>query len=221
MNCEDYRELLVALQDGELTPSEVTMVQSHLEQCAVCRTELEEIRTFSGEIRHATALFRDASHRIQSTIRPEKLSQRNRFIRPAWIGIAAALVVIAVIFYLRLSDADAEKMADWGVQHYALVDQTHPVAGDAETVKQWFLQHHNLSVVPPARIDYSHLSGCKVAELNSQQVPLLRLEEKPVKAVFILPDRSLRFSSNSISKDGFHVEFWREQNSVYMSVMRE
>lgn len=221
MNCEDYRELLVALQDGELTPSEEQMVRSHLEQCESCRKELEEIREFSGEIRGATAPFRDATQRIQSKMSAKTLSPERRFVRPEWIGLAAALVAVVVFFYLRSPGADVKEMADWGIQHYVLVDQAHSVTGDAETVKTWFRQHHNLSVVPPARIDYSHLTGCKVAELNSQPVPLLRLEGKTVKAVFILPDNAVRSSSTSISRNGYQVELWREQGSLYMSVVRE
>lgn len=221
MNCEDYRELLVALHDGELTPSEEKMVRSHVEECELCRKELEEIREFSANMRGATAPFRDAAARIQSRIHSKTSSPGKRFINPAWIGIAASLVAIAVLFYFRSPRPDAIKMADWGIQHYVLVDQAHPITGDAEAVKGWFRQHHNLSVVPPTRIDYSHLTGCKVADLNSQQVPLLRLEEKPVKAVFILPDNAVQSTSASISRDGFHVEFWREQSSLYMSVARE
>lgn len=221
MNCEDYRELLVALNDGELTPSEEQMVRSHLEQCEPCRKELEEIRVFSGEIRGATAPFRESVSRIQSKVHPEATSSGRRWFRPEWIGIAASLVAIALLFYFRSPRPDAVQMADWGIQHYALVDQAHPVTGDAEIVKAWFREHHNLSVVPPSRIDYSHLTGCKVTDLNSQQVPLLRLEEKTVKAVFILPGNAVQSTSASISRDGFHVELWREQSSLYMSVARE
>ena len=41
MTCSSVRRRLVAFQDGELSPGEMTLVQEHLEKCASC-SNLEE-----------------------------------------------------------------------------------------------------------------------------------------------------------------------------------
>ena len=45
MNCHDARDLLSALLDEALDPSERALVQAHLEGCADCRRELDGLRS--------------------------------------------------------------------------------------------------------------------------------------------------------------------------------
>ncbi|HIC94068.1 MAG TPA: hypothetical protein EYP09_07450, partial [Anaerolineae bacterium] len=40
MNCREVKELLVAYLDGEVTPSERTLIQAHLAGCDACQREL-------------------------------------------------------------------------------------------------------------------------------------------------------------------------------------
>jgi anti-sigma factor RsiW len=215
MNCEDYRDLLVALGDNELSESEETLLKKHLQDCSECSKELNEIRRFTQQMHKTTAPFRDSVQRI--TV-PETI-KRNPWRLPPWAAIAAAFVLIASFWYLKFSGPDVEQLTSWGIQHYTLVEQTHPLSGDASTVSAWFQEHHHISVRPPQRVDYSRLSGCKFTEINSLPVALLRLEEKPVRAVFIMPQKSvLPMQQKVLYRAGYQIEFWKEDATLYMSL---
>jgi anti-sigma factor RsiW len=215
MTCEDYRDLLVALDDNELSESEATLLKKHLQECDGCSKELHEIRQFTQQMHKTTAGFRESAQKISA---PQK-GKRSSWRLPAWAAIAAAFVLIASFWYLKFSGPDVEQLASWGIQHYALVDQTHPVSGNEDTVRAWFQEHHHISVRPPQRVDYSRLSGCKFTEMNSKPVALLRVEEKPVRAVFIMPQKSvLPLKQKLLYKDGYQIEFWKENGTLYMSL---
>lgn len=215
MTCEDYRDLLVALDDNELAESEETLLKKHLQECSECSKELNEIQQFRQQIHKTTVPFRESAQRISA---PQTIKRRTSPL-PAWAAIAAALVLIASFWYLKSSQPDVDQLASWGIQHYALVEQTHPVSGDATTVSAWFQQHHHISIKPPQRVNYARLSGCKFTEMNSMPVALLRVEEKPVRAVFIMPQKSIfPLQQKSLYRDGYQIEFWKEDGTLYMSL---
>lgn len=222
MSCEDHIELLTGFVDEELSPAEETLVKKHLAECAACTKEVEEIREFNRQMHNETVSFRQATSRIESAVlreiqeKPAPFKLR-RFLQPAWI--AAAFVLLFLLGYQLLQTPnDQDRLIAWGVEHYALVDQVHPVSGNAETVRQWFQTHHQISVQPPQRVDYSHLTGCKMAELDSHPAPLLRFEEKGPKAVFILPSKSVKAGTRVAN--GFQFEFWTEGSRAYMAMSR-
>jgi anti-sigma factor RsiW len=215
MTCEDYRDLLVAFADHELTESEESLLKKHLQECGECSKELEAIRQFAQNMHRATAPFRESIQRISA---PQNVG-RPSFRMPAWAAIAATFLLIVLLAYLKFAAPDVEQLASWGIQHYALVDQTHPVQGNAATVHKWFQEHHQISIRPPVQIDYSRLAGCKMTEMNSRPVALLRIEEKPVRAVFILAQKSIfPFQKKVLYRNGYQIEFWKEESTLYMSL---
>src|SRR6266508_3807332 len=60
MNCEQVQSLLVAYLDGEVTPSERTLIQTHLSNCTVCQQELTLLFTARSRVR--SMLQRRAVH---------------------------------------------------------------------------------------------------------------------------------------------------------------
>lgn len=225
MNCEDYRELLTAFHDGELSASEVVLLKKHLEECESCSSELEEIRAFSREIHAATAQFREATKRIGATMRVRNsrqlVSQGPGWFQPAWLGAAAVILFLAGFLLLQSMDPNGERLASWGLQHYSLVDQTHPVRGNADSVRSWFQEHHGIAVQPPSHVNYASLTGCKMTELDSRPVPLMRFEGREVKAVFILPQNvAYQPGERVLQRDGFRIEFWKEGATAYMALSK-
>jgi len=217
MTCEDYRDLLVAFHDDELSESELNLVKRHLQDCDGCSQELAEIRQFAQKMHTATAPFRESVQRISA---PRSAGGSTRSFRiPSWAAIAAVLLLLASFWYVKFSGPDTEELASWGIQHYALVDQTHPFHGNAAKVEEWFQDHHKVSIKAPSDINYSRLTGCKFTQMHSQPVALLRLEEKPVKAVFILPEkRIIPFPDKVLYRNGYQIRFWQEQRTLYMSL---
>jgi len=64
MNCEQVQSLLVSYLDGEVTPSERTLIQAHLSHCTVCQQELTLLSTARGRVR--SMLQRRAVHAVPS-----------------------------------------------------------------------------------------------------------------------------------------------------------
>src|SRR5215510_5540048 len=64
MNCEQVQSLLVAYLDGEVTPSERTLIQAHLSYCTVCQQELSLLSTARSQVR--SMLQRRAVHVVPS-----------------------------------------------------------------------------------------------------------------------------------------------------------
>ena len=64
MNCEQVQMSLVAYLDGEVTPSERTLIQAHLSSCTVCQQELTLLSTARSRVR--SMLQRRAVHALPS-----------------------------------------------------------------------------------------------------------------------------------------------------------
>ncbi|MBN1550956.1 zf-HC2 domain-containing protein [bacterium] len=44
MNCEDYQKMIMGYLDGELDPVEIAELETHLNNCDRCRSELESFK---------------------------------------------------------------------------------------------------------------------------------------------------------------------------------
>ena len=64
MKCENVESLLLAYLDGEVTPSERTLIQAHLSGCTVCQQELDLLFTARSQVR--TVLQRHAIQAVPS-----------------------------------------------------------------------------------------------------------------------------------------------------------
>src|SRR6185436_19366385 len=64
MNCEQVQTFLVAYLDGEVTPSERTLIQAHLSTCTVCQQDLTLLSTARSRVR--SMLQRRAVHAVPS-----------------------------------------------------------------------------------------------------------------------------------------------------------
>jgi anti-sigma factor RsiW len=79
MNCGQVKALLLAYLDGEVTPSERVLIQTHLSGCTVCQQELNLLSTARSQIR--SALQRRAIQAVPS--------------REAWSRLEASLTEAA------------------------------------------------------------------------------------------------------------------------------
>ena len=85
MNCEQVQSLLVAYLDGEVTPSERTLIQAHLSNCTVCQQELTLLSTARSQVR--SMLQRQAVHAGQYRSTPAR-AHINHPRSPRWLNAA-------------------------------------------------------------------------------------------------------------------------------------
>jgi anti-sigma factor RsiW len=120
--CRGPRELIGALVLGALAPEERAALQSHLDGCADCRREAEELapvaqllgRADPDHLHEAPMPPADLPGRIAARIRRERRAGRRRRVRLAFAfsGAAAALAGIAAAAILLLSSDSGQPAAE-------------------------------------------------------------------------------------------------------------
>ena len=116
MFARHYRKHLSAYAHGEVAPDEAARVAAHLDACAACRTEFEEIRLgirLAESLPSAVApdrlwdgieaaLVRETANERQRASRPQTFfSSRRRMVAAAFATVLLALVVGGVWLYVR------------------------------------------------------------------------------------------------------------------------
>ena len=113
MNTPDHltNDLLVRAIDDELSPREISVVQSHLPDCEVCKRRHAEILRASGDIE---ALMAAAVPEVSNEDR-EALAQRldmahgivlkthGKTVRTAWWGTGIAAAILLAVFFASRS----------------------------------------------------------------------------------------------------------------------
>lgn len=86
--CQEVRERLSALLDGELTAASRAAVGAHLQSCDACRFELAQLSALEGSLAHLAApVPPHLAERVLARLRPQ---------RRAWwqnLAIAASFII--------------------------------------------------------------------------------------------------------------------------------
>jgi hypothetical protein len=234
MTCDDCRRDLLFYAGGELLPGEASAIEAHLRECGDCRLALEEERAFARDVHNASVQFRHTTKRVGDRLshEPRRATLRRtlpahslaRLARPgaAMAAYVALCVAAAAVILFRAQDPGTDRVVSWAVEHYPLIDQTHPLRGDAVAVREWFKEHHGLDVSPPRDADYSTLAGCKMTEIDSEPAPFLRFEGKDTSAIFMLPPgiRSAAEGKGVIRMSGYMIRVWSEGDCRYLKISR-
>ena len=108
MKCDLPIELLSGYLDEELSKEELARVEKHLNQCAACRKELEELRQLDQNIKKAAAEepSREFVFNLNRQVM-EKIRKRRRFslFRFAPVFVPVAVAILALIIVVNLPEA--------------------------------------------------------------------------------------------------------------------
>lgn len=188
MNCEDYRQTIAAdpSYDGGA---------AHLSACADCRALRDEMRALDRKIGRALAIEVPSLSMPQlpqvDTADVVPLAGRQRFTMPAWMAVAAMLVLGAFIGIRMLGgDVTYPSLADEIVAHldhepYALRVTDRPVA-DSRLAK----------VVPASVANMNHDAGlityAQTCVINGRKIPHLVVQgERGPVTILLLPDEMI------------------------------
>lgn len=138
MNHEQFKILLNAYLDGEVTRAQKEAIEEHLKQCAECRDTLESLKKVSHAVR---SLER---HKYAGTVnyRPKPAADpAHSGSRLAWLPLAAGLLVTAgVSFYAGRESLNlpmAFKAKDLARERIVLVPSSEgPQANEAREVEK-------------------------------------------------------------------------------------
>jgi anti-sigma factor RsiW len=115
MTCERWEPLLSAYLDGELTASDVSQLEGHLETCEPCREELVSFRELSGMLATEPEpdpffLTRFRARRDEEMMGTGSVQIWRRLAVRLLPLAAAALIGAAAVIWLSVEEAGLEEL---------------------------------------------------------------------------------------------------------------
>jgi hypothetical protein len=100
MKCKKYREQIILFMYGELSDSEQTELEQHVQTCSACTADLEYTRKVFSRIEEADPVeipeagWDKVWNRIESGIHPYQRPRAGWIPIPRWVPVTAGLVAI-------------------------------------------------------------------------------------------------------------------------------
>src|SRR6266478_864028 len=202
MNCSRANYVMPLYLSSELDTKVMAEFELHLQQCAVCAREVEQIRLNDDLLRNAFARrpldARALRARFWSQISISK-NKRLRFRRPVYVLPIAALLFLTIgagIIYFTLPDTSSQTVYASAVDdHTEEVVQRAPIDGWRETpeeieklLRKELGNSEVMRKLAPA--DYK-LARARLCDLGSEQyVHLVYKNEQREISIFIRPKGS-------------------------------
>ena len=236
MKCQQAQDLLHAYVDEELDLSAQVLLDTHLQSCVPCATQLQAVRGLRTAMQGATLGYRapaELTIRIQQQIKKE--STPHFFNSPHRFAIAASWIVVAVVSWQAalfvatpsVNELYQQDVINNHVRSLLANHVTDILSADQHTVKPWFV----------GKLDFSPL----VVDLTTQGFPLLggRLDYlggRPVAAlvytrrqhvinVFIRPRDPLNVKTAVghaplalAAQHGYHLVAWQHVGVDYWAI---
>src|SRR5215216_1730469 len=192
MTHRDVWEMLDQFLDGALAADARWAVAAHLEECAVCRTQVAtqaRLRRMVRERLTAVAPPPGLSGRLSSALAAEGVAPRAdargprspfpiRLVALLGPALAALWLVVALAVPAARSNADLPKELVATHTLFAHDESLLDIAGDAATVTTWFRDTAGLQVSAPELENYT-LVGGRLITLQGRPVAQLVYEGKP------------------------------------------
>ncbi len=232
MNCQQARILIDGYLDGELELGRSLELERHMRGCDACTRVYQAQRALRAAI-NASSLAYQAPAQIRQRIRGA-VRQADRAANPArmpqgrWLGLAAALLVVAIVagtlaYALSAPKADdrvAEEVLASHVRSLMANHLTDVASTDQHTVKPWFDGKLDFS---PTVIDLKSqgfpLAGGRLDFLDNQPVAALVYQRRlHVINLFIWPAAATATVPHDLVQQGYQLLYWREGAMNYWAV---
>ena len=214
-------------------------IEQHVEQCAQCRSALEDLRRIRSTLRenltdhHASASLRA---RLELALERESGSQttpRRRIARRSgwpswqfWMGslsggglVAACAALLAFTVWMPRPQP---LVGDLVSAHVRSLMSTHPIdviSTDRHTVKPWFAGHADVSpVVADFETQGFRLVGGRADYLEHQRAAVMVYEHGAHTINVFSFAAGSRALPSSVTRDGYHVACWTAKDLDYCAV---
>lgn len=158
MKCEEAREFITALIDGELTQRERADTESHLGECLRCRSAYERERAVKKQIRElglGTMMPAGLESRVVAGLDAvltgsgfSSWSTVRWFPRPAF-AVAVAAILVVTIFYMTKPRGEPVSVAVLGIQEkLASGGLALHTARDQDELRNWQINAVNGKFAP-------------------------------------------------------------------------
>ena len=229
MACETWKTKLELYLDGELSPEEGRVFDTHARTCPSCAADaLARLQT-KRSIQAAGVRFTPSAEFRKRVQRRIAAPQRSSF-RLAWLtgAVALALLMIAVGLNYRnqqqlRTQSVLTEIADLHVATLASASPVDVVSTDRHTVKPWFAGKIPFSFDLPelGNSDFSLLGGRMTYLDHAPGAHLIYQVRKHRISVFIFPEDSLpgfRQISTPTKQLSFNMETWTHGGLRYFAI---
>ena len=235
MNCEFVQTTAHAYFDGELDALRSADFEDHLEICAECNAELEQISSLHERLQESD-LFQQASAQLVDRVRaqisgdatgkrPKVFTFRRPFLISAFGALAAVAASIAIVFLVFQPHSQETRITaeliDAHVRSLQPGHLTDVLSTDQHTVKPWF--DGKLDFIPPVS-DFSQqgfpLVGGRLDIIDGRNVAaLVYSRRKHFMNVFVWPYRERESNlAGSGSRQGYNWLRWKSGDMEFFLV---
>ena len=231
MTCRETKNLLTAYVDGELDSAGSLSIESHVQGCALCLAELENLHALSSAIQNGGLRFK-APHRLKkniaAAIRAEHPKAARTFSGWRWASALAAVVLIVAVWTaaIRWSTSSEETLLvnDIVSSHVRSTMANHitdVASSDSHTVKPWFAG--KLDYSPPAK-DLTEqgfrLVGGRLDYIDNRPVAALVYQRSQhLINLFVWPSTNSGIKAeDELTRQGYNLIHWTKSGMTYWLV---
>lgn len=223
MNCRETKEILNAYVDGELDSTGSLGVEKHVQACASCLAEVENLQSLSSAIQSGGLRFAAPPHvrkNVQAAVRAANPVSRRAFFDWRWASAFAAVLVMFVAVYwfrpspenLLVNDIISSHIRSTMANHI-----TDVASSDSHTVKPWF--SGKLDYSPPAK-DLTEqgfrLIGGRLDYLENRTVAALVYQRSQhLINLFVWPSNDTTSTHVEMARQGYNIIHWTQSGMTY------
>jgi anti-sigma factor RsiW len=222
---------LSAFFDGELEAAPAADVERHLQECASCRAQLQELEQMRTALRAVSAtqqVPKALRERVTRALDQEPKSGIARPVqrRPFWWGVlsggvaTAAAALFAVVIWLHpIQPSLVDELLGAHLQSTRSHHLVDVVSTDRHTVKPWFAGRADVSPVVAdfAPVGY-RLIGGRVDDIAQQHsaVTVYQHGEHIISVYSWVAGR--KSLPRNMTRRGYHLAFWQASDVAYCAV---
>jgi anti-sigma factor RsiW len=227
MTCRETKNLLNAYVDGELDSAGSLGVEKHVQGCASCLTDAENLHALALAIENGGLRF-TASQRlktnVQAALREANPAPTRSIFNWRWGSAVAAAVLIVVVSMQWLKPSQETLMNEIVSSHVRSMMANHitdVASSDRHTVKPWF--SGKLDYSPPVKdlTDQGfRLLGGRLDYVDSRPVAALVYQRSQhLINLFVWPSNNIvTKQEDQLTRQGYNLIHWTQSGMSYRLV---
>jgi anti-sigma factor RsiW len=227
MTCRETKNLLNAYVDGELDSAGSLGVEKHVQGCASCLTDAENLHALASAIENGGLRFTAPQRlktNVQAALREANPAPTRSIFNWRWGSAVAAAVLIVVVSMQWLKPSQETLMNEIVSSHVRSMMANHitdVASSDRHTVKPWF--SGKLDYSPPVKdlTDQGfRLLGGRLDYVDSRPVAALVYQRSQhLINLFVWPsNNTVTKQEDQLTRQGYNLIHWTQSGMSYWLV---
>jgi anti-sigma factor RsiW len=227
MTCRETKNLLNAYVDGELDSAGSLGVEKHVQGCASCLTDVENLHALASEIENGGLRFTAPQRlktNVQAAISEANPAPTRSIFNWRWASAVAAAVLIVFVSMQWLRPSQEMLLNEIVSSHVRSMMANHitdVASSDRHTVKPWF--GGKLDYSPPVK-DLTEqgfrLVGGRLDYVDSRPVAALVYQRSQhLINLFVWPsNNTVTKQEDQLTRQGYNLIHWTQSGMSYWLV---